>query len=342
MPLPAGKRSLSVHPACKASRHLFSFSTKTRATILQAKLRLPMEHSTEILYNRTTIYCTPVHRFGTDALLLAHTRSRVRPAGRRFVFGLRGGGPGMARQGPPGPLSGPGASARGQRPAGPGGRRPGISHIRPVCADLRTWTPDPEEAGHYDLAACNPPYFTAGPASPDPARAAARHEGSCTLADVCDCAFRLLRDGGKLTLCHRPERLAEVLATLREHRLEPKRLAFVRSRPRRRPLAVSGGRPEKPPHRAAAGAGYPHQRRGGPSTAPAMRAECCRSCLYLDIFIFIFIFIFIVNAFSKPWILQVLPGQTSLHRVKTIRRHRGNLWFRRVKPMVLDAAFFNP
>ena len=42
----------------------------------------------------------------------------------------------------------------------------------------------------------------------------------------------------------------------------------------------------------------------------------------LDIFIFIFIFIFIVNAFSKPWILQVLPGQTSLHRVKTIRRHR--------------------
>ena len=52
----------------------------------------------------------------------------------------------------------------------------------------------------------------------------------CTLEDVCACAFRLLRDGGRLTLCHRPERLAEVLATLREHRLEPKRLAFVRSR----------------------------------------------------------------------------------------------------------------
>ena len=49
----------------------------------------------------------------------------------------------------------------------------------------------------------------------------------------------------------------------------------------------------------------------------------------LDIFIFIFIFIFIVNAFSKPWILQVLPGQTSLHRVKTIRRTG--------KPSVFDA-----
>ena len=30
-----------------------------------------MEYSSEILYNRTSIYCTPAHRFGTDALLLA-------------------------------------------------------------------------------------------------------------------------------------------------------------------------------------------------------------------------------------------------------------------------------
>lgn len=43
--------------------------------------------------------------------------------------------------------------------------------------------------------------------------------------------FRLLKDGGKLSLCHRPERLAEVLAVLRAHRLEPKRLAFVKNKP---------------------------------------------------------------------------------------------------------------
>ena len=30
-----------------------------------------MEHSTEVLYNRTKVYCTPAHRFGSDALLLA-------------------------------------------------------------------------------------------------------------------------------------------------------------------------------------------------------------------------------------------------------------------------------
>ena len=30
-----------------------------------------MEHSTEILYNKTEVYCSTVHRFGSDALLLA-------------------------------------------------------------------------------------------------------------------------------------------------------------------------------------------------------------------------------------------------------------------------------
>ena len=51
-----------------------------------------------------------------------------------------------------------------------------------------------------------------------------------TLDDVCQCAFRLLKDGGRFALCHRPERLAEVLAVLRANRLEPKRLAFVKNK----------------------------------------------------------------------------------------------------------------
>ena len=104
----------------------------------------------------------------------------------------------------------------------------GIEHITPVCADLRSFR---EGAGSYDLCACNPPYFTAGELAADRARATARHETDCTLDDVCKCAFRLLKDGGRLSLCHRPERLAEVLAVLRANRLEPKRLAFVKNRP---------------------------------------------------------------------------------------------------------------
>ena len=103
----------------------------------------------------------------------------------------------------------------------------GIGHITPHCADLRTFR---QGEGSFDVCACNPPYFTAGPQSQNAAHALARHENTCTLDDVCACAFRLLKDGGRLALCHRPERLAEVLDVLRAHRLEPKRLAFVKNR----------------------------------------------------------------------------------------------------------------
>ena len=103
----------------------------------------------------------------------------------------------------------------------------GIGHITPHCADLRTFR---QGEGSFDVCACNPPYFTDGPQSRNAAHALARHENTCTLDDVCACAFRLLKDGGRFSLCHRPERLAEVLAVLRAHRLEPKRLAFVKNR----------------------------------------------------------------------------------------------------------------
>ena len=105
------------------------------------------------------------------------------------------------------------------------------AHIAPVCGDLRQLCTAGPEQGQYDFAACNPPYFTAGPRSPDPRRAEARHTGSCTTADAVDCARRALRDGGRFLLCQRPEQLAEILAALRAARLEPKRLAFVKNRP---------------------------------------------------------------------------------------------------------------
>ena len=107
-----------------------------------------------------------------------------------------------------------------------------LTHITPVCADLRTWRQD---EGQFDVCACNPPYFTEGPQSQNAAHALARHENTCALEDVCACGFRLLKDGGRLALCHRPERLAEVLAVLRAHRLEPKRLAFVKNAPENAP-----------------------------------------------------------------------------------------------------------
>lgn len=186
-----------------------------------------MEHSTEILYNNTEIYCTPAHRFGSDALLLARFCT-PRPSQRAAdlcsgcgVVALE-----WHDRGHRGPCTAVELQPEASALLAAAVSDQGLEHIQPVCADLRQYR---QGEGQYNLCACNPPYFTDGPRSAAPQRAAARHEETCTLEDVCACAFRLLKDGGKLALCHRPERLAEVLAVLRAHRLEPKRLAFVKN-----------------------------------------------------------------------------------------------------------------
>ena len=45
-----------------------------------------------------------------------------------------------------------------------------------------------------------------------------------TIGEVCACASRLLRQGGRFCCCWRPERLPDLFAALRENSLEPKRL----------------------------------------------------------------------------------------------------------------------
>ena len=187
-----------------------------------------MEHSCEILYNKTEVYCSSIHRFGSDALLLARFCGPKRAqkaadlcSGCGIVSlewhdrGHRGPCAAIELQPEASALLAEAVSAQG------------IEHIRPICADLRTFR---EGEGSFDLCACNPPYFVAGQQSATAARATARHETDCSLVDVCACGFRLLKDGGRLALCHRPERLAEVLSVLRAHRLEPKRLAFVKNK----------------------------------------------------------------------------------------------------------------
>ena len=179
-----------------------------------------MEHSTEILYNKTEVYCSAVHRFGSDALLLARF---CEPKRSQTAADLCSGCGIVSLEWHDRELQ-PEASALLQQAVA----EQGIGHITPHLADLRSFR---EGEGQFDVCACNPPYFAAGPQSAKAGRATARHETDCTLEDVCACGFRLLKDGGRLALCHRPERLAEVLAVLRAHRLEPKRLAFVKNRP---------------------------------------------------------------------------------------------------------------
>ena len=103
--------------------------------------------------------------------------------------------------------------------------------------DIKIVTGDIKEASDifgkeaFDVVTSNPPYMKAqgGLTNPSEAKAIARHEISCTFEDVAREAAALLKTGGKFFLVHRPERLAEIIETLRSAGLEPKRLKMVHS-----------------------------------------------------------------------------------------------------------------
>lgn len=118
-----------------------------------------------------------------------------------------------------------------------------------LCADLSN-APELLQKGTFDLVTCNPPYKAAGAGikSAGDAQRIARHEIFCTIEDVCRSAAALLRFGGRLCLCQRPERLADVIVAMRANGVEPKRLRFVSKNPQGRPwlVLVEGKKGSKP------------------------------------------------------------------------------------------------
>lgn len=118
-----------------------------------------------------------------------------------------------------------------------------------LCMDIRKIN-GVVDRERYDLVSCNPPYFAPGSGfiAPDPQRAAARTELDCSLSDVCAAAKYLLRYGARLVLCHRPERLADIFCTMREYDIEPKKLRMVQRTASSAPwlVLVEGRRGGKP------------------------------------------------------------------------------------------------
>lgn len=84
-------------------------------------------------------------------------------------------------------------------------------------------------AASFDVVVSNPPYMIGrhGLTNPDPAVAIARHEILCSFRDIAEQTSRVLTDRGRFYLIHRPFRLAEIMCTLKEYRLEPKRMRLV-------------------------------------------------------------------------------------------------------------------
>lgn len=122
------------------------------------------------------------------------------------------------------------------------------NEVIPKLCDLRELTD--MEFAQFDVVTCNPPYKAnnSGILSELTAEQIARHEVLCVIDDVCKAAKKLLKYGGKLCICQRPERLADVITAMKENDIEPKLLRFVCKTPNQAPwlFLIEGKKSSKP------------------------------------------------------------------------------------------------
>ncbi|BBB90328.1 MAG TPA: tRNA1(Val) (adenine(37)-N6)-methyltransferase [Methylomusa anaerophila] len=104
--------------------------------------------------------------------------------------------------------------------------------------------------GEWELVVSNPPYRLVGGGfiSPNDRVAMARHEVTANLSDVVNAARFLMKFRGRFAMVHLPERLSDIMYTMREAGIEPKRLQLVYPRIDKKPnmLLVEGVRGANP------------------------------------------------------------------------------------------------
>ncbi len=91
---------------------------------------------------------------------------------------------------------------------------------------------------YFSLILCNPPYEKGGLTSPDDRKALCRKEISLTLPELTESARKCLKFGGRFSLVHRADRLGEVIYTLHESGLEPKKMQLIAGKTGDAPYAV--------------------------------------------------------------------------------------------------------
>ena len=191
------------------------------------------DFSFETLQNNIEICVSKEHKFGTDAFLLADFAS---PRRKDKVCDL-GTGCGiipllMHIKFTPKELYGVDIQKQAIDQFNITVEKNSLENFHPIHADLKElWQDCPK--GSFDVVTCNPPYkaTNAGIESLGEAQRIARHEILCNINDVCHAASKLLKYGGKLCVCNRPERLADVICAMRANNIEPKLLRFVSKTP---------------------------------------------------------------------------------------------------------------
>ncbi len=122
----------------------------------------------------------------------------------------------------------------------------GLTNFTAVCCRVQDIAKEYDEK--FSLILCNPPYERGGFEKEDYKKAVCRKELTITLSEIVQTAARKLKFGGRLAMTNRADRLAEVLYTMKNFGIEPKRVQFVRGTLHAKPYlllveGVKGGKP---------------------------------------------------------------------------------------------------
>lgn len=200
----------------------------------------------ETLGSGIKLICSPIHGFGTDAILLANF-ANPKPSDKCIDLGT---GCGIIpfiwyRDGVK-DITGVDIQEAAIDQLNRSNEL-NSSNINAILGDLKSLD---LPKGSFNVVTMNPPYKPAGTgilseATPEQI---ARHEVACTVKDVCEAAEKLLNFGGKFLMCNRPERLSDVMCEMRAHNIEPKTLRFVQKQPDTAPwlFLIEGKKGSKP------------------------------------------------------------------------------------------------
>lgn len=86
------------------------------------------------------------------------------------------------------------------------------------------------ESDTFDVITCNPPFFIVTDESKfnkNDYKTIARHEVKLNLDGLFKIAKKLLKNNGNIAIVHRPERLIDIIDTMRKYNIEPKRVQFI-------------------------------------------------------------------------------------------------------------------
>ena len=106
-------------------------------------------------------------------------------------------------------------------------RRSGLN-IEIIKGDIRD-VKSMFDAESFDIVVGNPPYRKVddGRINPDREKAIARHEIEITLSEFLKAGRYLLKNLGSVNIIYHPYRLTELLSTMTENKITPKRIQFV-------------------------------------------------------------------------------------------------------------------